>query len=172
MQSMKATAALYDRDLLDLMPTAVYVIDELGRIRSFNEKACTLWGRVPKLMDTDERFCGAFRLSYADGRPLAHAETPMATAVTTGVGCRNTEVVIHRTDGTDVTVMVNISCLRDDDGRIVGAINAFQDVTDLVHARRQLEARERDLGQAVAARDGFLSMCSHELKTPITTLKL
>lgn len=168
---VKATELLKDRALLELMPTAVYVIDELGRIQSFNNKACEFWGRTPKLNDTDEKFCGGFKLFLSDGTYLPHDQTPMAKAVRLGESCRNVEVVIQREDGSEITVMVNISPLRDEQGRIVGAINAFQDVTEIVLARRKLEAQQQELERAVSARDTFLSICSHELKTPLTSLK-
>lgn len=169
---IRATELLFNMALLDLMPTAVYVIDEHGRIRSFNQKACALWGRTPKLMDRDERFCGSWRLFLPCGTLMPHDKTPMMSAITTGASCRNKEVIIEHEDGTRVTVMVNISPVMDEAGKIVGAINAFQDVSELALTRRKLEAHQQELEQAVAARDAFLSICSHELKTPLTSLKM
>jgi PAS domain S-box-containing protein len=78
--------------------------------------------------DTDELFCGAHRLFLTDGRALPHAETPMAQSLRDGT-THDEEVVIERPEGSRVTVRVNIGPLRDPDGHIVGAINAFQDIT-------------------------------------------
>ena len=44
--------------LWDLVPTAVYACDVQGTIVRFNRRAAEFWGREPKLLDPDERFCG------------------------------------------------------------------------------------------------------------------
>jgi PAS domain S-box-containing protein len=54
---------------------------------------------------------------------------------------------------------------RNPDGKIVGLIGISRDITDLKHAQTDLE-------DAVRARDEFLSIASHELKTPLTSLQL
>jgi signal transduction histidine kinase len=45
-------------------------------------------------------------------------------------------------------------------------------VTDSVEARQRLEALAEELREAVQSRDAFLSIASHELKTPLTPLSL
>ena len=50
------------RALFDLGPVAVYSIDASGVIQNFNRRAAELWGREPALGDTDERFCGSFKI--------------------------------------------------------------------------------------------------------------
>ncbi|MBM4443300.1 MAG: PAS domain S-box protein, partial [Candidatus Rokubacteria bacterium] len=128
------------------LPSAVYVCEAPGGvIRLYNARAAELWGREPKLGDTDERFCGAFRLFRPDGRFLPHAETPMAEALRDG-GEYDEEVTIERADGSRVQVRVNIAPLRDPSGAIVGAINIFHDITERQRreeALRREEARYR-----------------------------
>ena len=125
------------RSLVDLAPVAVYACDADGRITLFNTLAAELWGRRPAIGDSDERFCGSFRLWRHDGSLLPHDETPMAMAIRNGQRTRNGEVVIERPDGSRIVVSVNIDPLYDDAGRITGAINVFQDVTD--RSRAQVE---------------------------------
>lgn len=153
------------------MPTAVFSIDVKGLIRSFNQKACELWGLTPTILDPDTRYCASYKIFLPDGASLPHDQTPMVAAVRDGTPCKNAEVVILRPDGTRVTVIVNIAPIRDETGHIVGAINAFSDGSELVAVRKRLESQQRELEKAVATRDVFLSICSHELKTPLTSLK-
>jgi signal transduction histidine kinase len=106
------------------------------------------------------------RLYYPDGRQLHRDASPMAEAVDWGTTCKNAEVVILRPDGSKITVMVNITPLRDEKEKIVGAINSFQDISELIKARQKIELHQEDLEK----RDAFLSICSHELKNPLTVL--
>lgn len=141
------TAALFaPQGILDALPAAVYVCDPDGLICQYNAEAARLWGRRPTIGDTDLRFCGAFRLFHLDGRPLPHAETPMAQALRSGEAPpRNQGVVIERPDGSRVRVMVNIVPLRDDEGRLIGAVNAFIDVGDRLLLQEELRQRVAEL---------------------------
>ena len=55
------------RTLFDLVPVAVYSCDASGVIQKFNRRAAELWGREPASGDTDERFCGSFKMFRPDG---------------------------------------------------------------------------------------------------------
>lgn len=123
---------------LDAIPIAVYVVDRTGRIVRFNARAAELWGRVPAIGDAEELYCGARRLYWRDGRPLPHAETPMAQVLKTGEPCHGAEVQIERDDGSRSIVLVNIDPLHDESGRLAGAINCFQDVTEQKRLEEEL----------------------------------
>jgi signal transduction histidine kinase len=57
-------------------------------------------------------------------------------------------------------------------GVVTGVLTFAVDVTAQVQSRRRLESIAGELRQAVDARDQFLSVASHELKTPLTALRL
>jgi signal transduction histidine kinase len=164
---LKATDLFVNSEILELMPVGVYIIDTEGLIQGFNKKACEFWGRTPDIFDSDNRYCGSVKLLKEDGTPLPKNKTPMARAIEFGTVCKNAEVIIQHPNGSQVTVLVNITPLRDETGKIVGAINAFHDINEIVEARRKIEGQQREL----ELRDTFLSICSHELKTPLTSLK-
>lgn len=129
--------------VLDNLPIGVYTCDRDGILVEFNRKAAELWGRSPRPGDTEQRFCGAHKLFHLDGRPLPHAATPMADVLRTGQPARDQEVIIERLDGTRVTALVNIDPLHDQDGELLGAINCFQDISELKRAEAALAERER-----------------------------
>jgi len=138
--SFMALADLH-QDAMDALPQAVYLCAGDGRVVRFNQKAVELWGRVPRLGGPEERFCGSYRLYRTDGTFLPHDQCPMATALRTGESFHNQEVVVERPDGQRLTALVNIAALKDAEGRVNGAINCFQDITD----RKQAEDRRRNL---------------------------
>ncbi len=123
--------------LIELFPMAAYAVRAPeGLIAWFNSRAAKLWGRVPVVGDTDERFCGAYKLYYADGTHMAHCDTPVAVALKTGVSVHEQEVVIEKPDGSRVIVSVHIDPIRDSNGNIVGVVNFFQDVSEVKRAER------------------------------------
>ena len=132
------------RTLFDLGPVAVYSIDSAGVIQNFNRRAAELWGRAPAVGDTDERFCGSFKLFRPDGSFMPHEECPMADVVTGRISeVHDAEVLIERPDGSRATVVVNIRPLKDARGEITGAINCFYDIT----GRKRSEEALKDLTQ-------------------------
>jgi PAS domain-containing protein len=44
--------------LFEQVPFAIYICDQDGLVRRFNNRAAELWGRSPELGDPNERFCG------------------------------------------------------------------------------------------------------------------
>src|SRR5262249_28062994 len=62
--------------------------------------------------------------------------------------------------------------IRSPDGTISGVVTEGYDLPLAVGARRRTEDLAEDLGKAVRARDDFLSIAGHELKTPIAALQL
>lgn len=83
-----------------------------------------------------------------------------------------------RKDGTRFWADVVVTALRDPDGRTYGYAKITRDLTE----RRASEEQERQLlaeqqaraaaEEALRARDRFLSIASHELKTPIASVRL
>ena len=169
--ALRISEARY-RTLFDLVPVAVYACDAAGVIQQFNSRAAELWGREPAEGDTDERFCGSFKLFRPDGSFMPHEQCPMAEVVSGKIACvRDAEVLIERPDGSRVTVVVNIRPLLSARGEVVGAINCFFDISE----RKQHEERSRAAAARVADSDRrkgeFLAMLAHELRNPLATIR-
>jgi PAS domain S-box-containing protein len=131
--------------LLSSLPVGLYACDADGRITFFNKRASELWGREPKLNDYREKFCACFKVFLPDGTFIPPEQTPMAEAIREGKGFSNIEAIVERPNGSKFTALVNIDILRDGSGVILGAINVFQEITNLKLSVEVTEQREQKL---------------------------
>lgn len=143
------------QELIAAMPAAIYTTDAEGRITYFNQAAVELAGRIPTI-GTDE-WCVTWKLYYPDGTPLPYDQCPMAIALKEGRAIRNVEAVAERPDGTRVPFIPYPTPLRDDAGKVVGAINMLVDISE----RKQAETQQRVL----------LSELNHRVKNNMQVLQ-
>jgi PAS domain S-box-containing protein len=143
------------RELLEALPAAIYTIDAEGRLTFYNRAAVDLAGREPEL--GVDQWCVSWRLRRADGTPLPHDECPMATALKEGRAVRGQEAIAERPDGSQVPFIPFPTPLRDEAGRVVGAINMLVDIT----SRKQAEAQQRAL----------IDELNHRVKNTLTTVQ-
>ncbi len=71
-------------------------------------------------------------------------------------------------DGRLLEVVVTLSAIRDEGGRLIGIARLIRDVTERRRQARDLEDARRRTEEASAAKDHFLAMLSHELRNPLT----
>src|SRR5579872_1183941 len=116
------------RDMIDVLPAAIYTTDAEGRLTHFNPAAVRLSGRTPEL-GTDQ-WCVTWKLFWPDGSRMQHDECPMAVALKEGRILDGVEAIAERPDGTRFWFIPYPRLLRDDEGRITGGINMLLDITD------------------------------------------
>jgi PAS domain S-box-containing protein len=132
-------------EILELLPIATCVCDAAGRIVQYNRRAVELWGRAPQPGQTHDQFTAHCRFFSATGEELPHSR--LAEVLQTGKIVRDEEVMVERTDGARVAVLINIDPLINAQGRLVGAINCFQDVTERKRVVEALDRSRQDLRQ-------------------------
>jgi diguanylate cyclase (GGDEF)-like protein/PAS domain S-box-containing protein len=144
-----------ERALIEALGLAVYTIDAEGGLTSYNAAAAELWGWSPPL--GDQRWCGSWRLTAADGSPLPHDRCPMAVCLKENRPVRGVWVWVERPDGTRLPVVSFPAPLRDGTGRLIGAVNVLVDISGL-HAAEAARAASEERFQAAqeASPEGFL----------------
>ncbi len=143
--------------LIDTSPVGVAVFDaRTGAPLSFNREAVRI---VEGLLDPDqppEQLLEVMSYRLADGRRIAPFD--FAKELVGGDTVRAEEIVASLPDGRSVTVLVNATPLRSEDGAEVETmVVTLQDMTSL-HELEKLRAE-------------FLGMVSHELRAPLTSIK-
>ncbi len=142
---------------ISTVPVALILLDAAsGRIVLQNKAAEDLIGREP-VDEADRRGHWArFRVTYRDGTPCRPGDWGPSLALR-GQLTMGQELIVWHPDGRMIPILVSAAPLRDDQGRITGAVAAFQDITNL-HEVDRLKSE-------------FVSIVSHELRTPLTSIK-
>ncbi|HEY7031537.1 MAG TPA: ATP-binding protein [Thermomicrobiales bacterium] len=96
-----------------------------------------------------------FHLLHADGSPVLDDQQPGKRALR-GETVRNRQLILAGWDGQRLPILVQAAPLRDARGEITRAVVVFQDI-----------ARLREAEQL---KDDFLSLISHEFRTPLTAI--
>jgi len=143
----------------------LYGIDVDGRISFINPAACTLLGY--KAEQVIGRNCHELlHHSRQDGTHYPANECPSTRAMKSGETIRVDDEVYWHADGHAIPVMYSTHPMIQD-GRIVGAVTSF---VDMSQQRAAAEARERALAAAehlARVRSEFLANMSHEIRTPL-----
>jgi PAS domain S-box-containing protein len=154
-QAEAASARL--RAMLEVLPVGVDLADASGAVIQRNAAGVALWGEDDLVVEDIERYGERVGWRVESGEQLSGEAWPLLRALLRGETTVNEELAIATGDGRSRTVIGNAAPVRDDAGRIAGAVSAMVDITE----RKRLEDE----------RDSILSLVSHELKTPLTSLK-
>jgi PAS domain S-box-containing protein len=163
--------------ILDELPTSVCLVQgEEARLVLANRAAATIWGATWRVGQPMHDFLATHHIQVFDahGKVLPLAAFATLRAIHHHESVRQYQEIIRRPDGTLLPVLVSSVALsqqllrevpalgRRDDPRSgleePGALVVHQDVTE----RLELECRK----------DEFIGMAGHELKTPLTSIKL
>jgi signal transduction histidine kinase/CheY-like chemotaxis protein len=84
------------------------------------------------------------------GEPLPPERSPLAITIAEGRAQSRIEIVVARADGSRRSVLAHSQPLRDDDARLVGALNVLVDITDHKLAEHELAGTRDALALQVA----------------------
>ena len=144
--------------LINTSPVGMVVFDAAaGALVSFNREAQRL---VDDLLDPDQTLAHLLEtltIRRGDGTAASLKELPLAQMMRAGETVRAEEIVLTVPDGRTVTILINATPIRAEDGEVETFVVTMQDM-------RPLEEMER-------LRAEFLGMVSHELRTPLTSIK-
>jgi hypothetical protein len=148
---------------------AVFMLDRDGRVATWNTGAALIKG-----YQRDEILGKPIDLFYTredqeNGRPARLLAKAASEGRVEDEGWR------LRKDGTRFWADVVITALRNDAGVLIGFSKVTRDLTQRQQAeeeRRRLDEDRIRAEEALRIRDEFLSIASHELKTPLTALQI
>ena len=146
------------QEVFNQMPGGVIIAEApSGKILMGNQQVEDILGHsvLPSATFHDYGEWTGFHLD--SGESVKGEEWPLARAIATGEVIKGEDYRYLRGDGTYCIIRINAAPICDAKDNIIAGVVTIFDVTE----QRELEQRK----------DDFISIASHELKTPITTIK-
>jgi signal transduction histidine kinase len=69
-------------------------------------------------------------------------------------------------------VLSSAAPFHDAEGKIIGAVSSFVDISELKQLQRELETRRREAEEASVRKTRFLAAASHDIRTPANAISL
>lgn len=142
--------------IVEQLPVGVVITDNKGIVIQANRQLETIMG-----MKFPRGFIAGKNLplhTAHKGKEITAAQAPLAAALSTGIAVVGKEFMLKRKDGREVYIRISASAIHNKEGKIIAAASIIHDIT------QQKENEKR--------KDDFVNMASHELKTPITSIRL
>ena len=150
----KDRVSKYLNNILESMSGGVLVLDLEGRITLFNQAAEEITGR------SQEEVLGR-RYEEVMGKDADGGKSALYT-LESGTGLQTREKELRRADGRTIPLGFSSSLVKDHNGEILGALEAFNDLTEV----KRLEAQVRRM-HTLAALGEMAATVAHEIRNPL-----
>ena len=157
------------RRLLEATSEGIYGIDREGRITFANRAALNMFGHARPEALIGRSSHGLTHHSHADGSAYPVEECPILHSMEQNeLVSRDTEVFWHA-DGSAFPVAYTSAPLSRD-GKVVGAVVSFQNITERKRAEAALFQAKEAAEAANRSKSEFLANMSHEIRTPMNAI--
>lgn len=143
--------------VLQQLPVGVLMVDAKGNKLEGNRQLARIMGQgIKGPLQKDGNYLSS--RAFKDGKALLAKDWPLVRALGKGEVISGEEIEFLRDDKKTFFLRVNASPIKNKNKQIIAAVSTIDDIT----AEKELEKRK----------DDFVNMASHELKTPITSMKI
>jgi len=151
METLEKQASLtFYKFIIQSLPVAVVTVDSQLKITGFNPWAEGLTGYSAE--EAVGRYCGEILRGG-----MCHSECPLRRVLNNQHRIVRIETTVRSKRGETIPVMMNTAALLDEDGKLIGGLEAFQDI-------RRLKALERE-------KANLISMFAHDMKSPLVAIQ-
>ena len=144
--------------LVDTSPVGVVVLDaRTGRAALINREAKRIVAGPSKASHSADELLGVVKCRRADGQEISLEEQVRAQVFGGATTVRGEEMVLEVGDGRSVSTLINVTPIRSAEGEVESLVATLQDLAPLAELER--------------SRTEFVSLVSHELQVPLTSIK-
>ncbi len=144
--------------LVETSPVGVAVFDAgSGWPKWFNREARRIVEVLLTPGNPPESLLEQITLKRADGREIALDQFPLSQALFHAENVRAEEILLSVPDGRSVSTLVNCTPIHSEEGEVQSVVVTMQDLAPIKELDR--------------LRTEFISMVSHELRAPLTSIK-
>jgi diguanylate cyclase (GGDEF)-like protein/PAS domain S-box-containing protein len=138
---MRNGSRKFYREILDHIDDGVYFVDRDGAIVYWNQAAARISGFAPEMVMG--RRCRDNLLRHVDdqGNCLCLTGCPLSAAMADGQP-RGASVFLHHRDGHRVPVSVRVNAITEEEGKIIGAVEVFNDNAAALAALERIKELE------------------------------
>lgn len=129
--SQQPISPIHANVILDSIADGVFTVDDKMQITSFNKAAERITGVARK--DATGQYC--FEVLRAN---ICERTCALKCSFSTGKQIINKHVNILRADGKQIPISISTAVLRDDNGKIVGGVESFRDLSSLEELRKEI----------------------------------
>ncbi len=101
---------------------------------------------------------------------IKHEDWPLYRSLNLGETNIAQAIEIERFDGSRGTILSSSAPIRDDQGKITGAVSVILDITERKVMEEELQKAKEAAEEAVRAKSEFLANMSHEIRTPLNAV--
>ena len=122
--------------ILDVLDQGVFTVDEGTSITSFNQAAERITGFAASEV-MGKKCSEVFRTNLCD------QGCPLQLSIRSRTPLRNRQVHIRARDGRPIPISISTAPLMTREGRLLGGVEVFRDMSEIAHLKRRLDSRYR-----------------------------
>lgn len=155
---------------LDALPIGIFILDANGNPFYANQKSTEILGKGI-IQNIPEAEMSKIYNSYIAGTDNLYPpdQLPVIRALHGEKNVTADDLEIKR-GGARIPLRINASQVYDSQGNIIYSISAFEDVTEVKRAAKELLAAKQVAEDALILKDTFLANMSHEIRTPMNAI--
>jgi PAS domain S-box-containing protein len=153
------------RTLLNHLYEGIYFVDINRQFRFWNKGAENITGYTSD--EIKDRYCYDDILCHIseDNEPLCLENCPLTKAIEENTYL-DARVYLRHKDGHRIPVWVHVSPIKNVSGKIIGAVEIFNDDSDY----EQLKQANKKLEELNNIKSQFLGMAAHDLRNPLSVI--